>query len=138
MSDELGLLIGPAYHRFRMLIEAELAVEGLSGRIEMGMGPILFHLEADGELALHELVARTGYTKGTITNQIRRMLGTGLVLRRGDPADARVVRVRLGAAGRAAMPGLHAVRLRVDQRLRQLAGADHDAALRVLRRLAEV
>jgi MarR family transcriptional regulator for hemolysin len=136
--SEIGLLLGPAYYRLRMVIEAGLAQMGLAGVVEPGMGPLLFMLEAAGELPLHQLVERTGLTKGTITNQVKAMERNGLVLRRAEREDRRVVLVRLSPGGRKTMPLLHALRRRIQAHLVVLAGADSEACARALARIARM
>jgi DNA-binding MarR family transcriptional regulator len=52
------------------------------------------------ELTAGELAARTHVTSGTMTSRLDRLSGRGFVTRRPDPADGRIVRVRLTAEGR--------------------------------------
>jgi DNA-binding MarR family transcriptional regulator len=57
------------------------------------------------ELTAGELAARTHVTSGTMTSRLDRLTGRRLVTRRSDPADGRLVRVRLTAAGRRRVDG---------------------------------
>ncbi|UNX55562.1 MarR family winged helix-turn-helix transcriptional regulator [Georgenia sp. TF02-10] len=52
------------------------------------------------ELTPGRLIAETLVSSGTMTNRIDRMQAHGLVVRAADPADRRVVQVRLTAEGR--------------------------------------
>jgi DNA-binding MarR family transcriptional regulator len=52
------------------------------------------------ELTAGELAARTHVTSGTMTSRLDRLSGRGFVTRRPDPADGRIVRVRLTVDGR--------------------------------------
>jgi DNA-binding MarR family transcriptional regulator len=52
------------------------------------------------ELTAGELAASTHVTSGTMTSRLDRLSARGFVTRRADPADGRLVRVRLTAAGR--------------------------------------
>lgn len=52
------------------------------------------------ELTPGALVAQTMVSSGTMTHRLDKLQGRGLVHRRPDPADGRVVRVRLSAGGR--------------------------------------
>ncbi len=56
--------------------------------------------ESDG-LAVKELGARLQLDSGTLTPLLKRLAAQGLVQRTRDPADERVVRIHLTAAGRA-------------------------------------
>ena len=55
------------------------------------------------EMTPGELMAETLVTSGTMTHRVDQMTAAGLVARRPDPDDGRVVRVRLTARGRAAV-----------------------------------
>jgi len=52
------------------------------------------------ELTAGELAALTHVTSGTMTSRVDRLTARGLVERHQDPADGRLVRVRLTADGR--------------------------------------
>lgn len=55
------------------------------------------------ELTPGELLAETLVSSGTMTHRLDELEQAGLVTRQPDPADGRVVRVRLSAAGRKAV-----------------------------------
>jgi DNA-binding MarR family transcriptional regulator len=67
------------------------------------------------QLSPGQLLAQTLVTSGTMTNRLDHLEARGLVRRRRDPDDARLVRVRLTAAGRR----------RVDAALKDLADREH-------------
>jgi DNA-binding MarR family transcriptional regulator len=67
-------------------------------------------LERFGPCRLTWLAAREGVTQPAMTQLIARLQEAGLVDRAADPADGRVVRVRLTAEGRATLAGRRAVR----------------------------
>lgn len=52
------------------------------------------------ELTAGELASLTHVTSGTMTSRVDRLLARGLVERHQDPADGRLVRVRLTPSGR--------------------------------------
>ena len=68
------------------------------------------------ELTAGELAARTHVTSGTMTSRLDRLTARGFVTRHQDPADGRIVRVRLTAAGRA----------RVDDAFAALLGSERE------------
>jgi DNA-binding MarR family transcriptional regulator len=55
------------------------------------------------ELTAGELLHETLVSSGTMTHRLDQLEAAGLVIRRPDPADGRVVRVRLSPAGRKAV-----------------------------------
>lgn len=55
------------------------------------------------ELTPGDLIAETLVSSGTMTHRLDELERAGLVTRQPDPADGRVVRVRLAAAGRKAV-----------------------------------
>ncbi|WP_127128545.1 MarR family winged helix-turn-helix transcriptional regulator [Georgenia sp. SYP-B2076] len=68
------------------------------------------------ELTPGRLIAETLVSSGTMTNRIDRMVAHGLVVRSGDAADRRVVKVRLTAEGKA----------RVDAAMSALLSSERD------------
>jgi len=68
------------------------------------------------ELTPGQLIAQTLVSSGTMTHRIDKLQARGLVRRRPDPRDGRVVRVRLAARGRT----------RVDAALTELLAGERD------------
>lgn len=75
-----------------------------------------------------------GLTKGTVSQSLLLLHGRGLVERLEDPADGRVVRLRLSAAGRR-LAARFGRGLDWDRALAGVAAADREAAARVLQRV---
>ena len=67
-------------------------------------------LERSGPCRLTWLAVREGVTQPAMTQLIGRLQDAGLVDRMADPADGRVVQVRLTADGQATLAGRRAVR----------------------------
>lgn len=89
--------------------------------------------EGDG-LSVSQLGARLALDSGTLTPLLKRLEDNGVVERRRDADDERVVRVFLTAAGR----GLHGRALSIPGELACRAGFEPDAAgLKSLNRLRE-
>jgi DNA-binding MarR family transcriptional regulator len=76
-----------------------------------------------------ELAALTHVTSGTMTSRLDRLVARGLVTRRQDPADGRLVRVRLTAAGRERVDAAFAQLLCSEQELLATLDGGHAAAL---------
>lgn len=72
------------------------------------------------ELTAGELATRTHVTSGTMTSRLDRLSARGFVTRHPDPADGRLVRVRLTPTGRAHVDGAVAALLEIERQL--LAG----------------
>ena len=133
--EEIGLLLGPAYHQFRGYLDQHLANAGLQGIIEIGMGPLIFLLDTHGEQPIHFLVEHSGFTKGTVTNQLKVMHQRELIIRRPDKNDGRVIRVRLSAKGKRCLKKLQEIRASIDEHFRSVLGKDYQAGVRVLQKL---
>lgn len=88
------------------------------------------------ELTAGELAASTHVTSGTMTSRLDRLSARGFVSRRPDPADGRLVRVRLTEAGRGTVDGAFSALLASERELlRVLDGPGRQSladALRVL------
>ena len=95
---------------------------------------VLMMLEVEGELSMSTLAEALGVSLPSATGLITRMEIRGLVERLHDPADRRVVRVRLTAAGRAIRDELEVVRQRQLSRLvKAMTPAQQATCLEALR-----
>ena len=97
-------------------------------------------LERSGPSRLTSLAAKEGVTQPAMTQLIARLQESGLVSRTADPADGRVVQVRLTDEGRAMLARRRAVRAeRLAEILARLSPAEQaalSAALPVMDALA--
>lgn len=80
--------------RARAFVEHDL------GAHEFDVLSVLRRSGAPFERTAGELAALTHVTSGTMTSRLDGLVGRGLVSRHSDPADGRLVRVRLTKAGR--------------------------------------
>jgi MarR family transcriptional regulator, organic hydroperoxide resistance regulator len=81
--------------------------------VRIGQNLVLEELwEADG-LTPGELATRLGVTTPTVVNTATRMETAGLLVRRPDPADGRLVRLHLTARARAARRPIEEARRRL-------------------------
>lgn len=121
-----------------LAVEVSAALERLA-RVVRQLGPpsdmsivavaALARLERTGPHRLTDLAASEGVTQPAMTQMISRLADAGLVTRAADPADGRVVRVHITAAGRTTLADRRANRAR---RVADLLGAlspDERAAL---------
>lgn len=96
LDDHLCFSIYAAEHAFTRFYKPLLAPLGLTYPQYLVLVALW---ETDG-LALGSIGARLGLDSGTLTPLVRRMETAGLVTRRRDATDERVVRVGLTAKGR--------------------------------------
>ena len=85
-------------------------------------------LERSGPCRLTALAATEGVTQPAMTQLVSRLAEAGLVSRRADPDDGRVVQVQLTDEGRSLVARRRAIRAeRLSGMLAQLSKADQDA-----------
>jgi DNA-binding MarR family transcriptional regulator len=136
--DEIAWYIGRAYYAYVGLLEQILAETGLDRHLRPGMGHILFVLfEQDGR-SIKEIAARTQLSGSTLTGMLARMEKAGVIGRRRDDEDGRVIRVRLTPLGRSLEPRCRLVIGTLGEVFHAGMGAkDALHAKRLLRRLTE-
>lgn len=97
---------------------------------------ILLWLGNDGALTMGELARRVAVTEKTITGVVDRLERDALVQRERDPADRRVVRVALAAAGAALWRRIDAaITRKLVGFLGLIPAADRDHLVRILEQL---
>lgn len=133
-EDGLGYLVHHLLYAFRQGWSRECARTGY--RVtpeEMAVMALLRH--EDG-LRQTELSAKLAKDKAVITRTLTRLDGEGLVERRHDPADRRVVRAFLTDDGRRALEALFPLLMDYLRRtLHDISQEDFDITCRVLRRI---
>jgi MarR family transcriptional regulator, organic hydroperoxide resistance regulator len=111
MADLLALFTQAA----KLLREA--ADEGMSRHgVRVGQHIVLSVLWEQDGLTPGEIARRLGTATPTIVNTATRMEEAGLIVRRPDPADARLVRLYLTPRARAARESVRAARAALEQR----------------------
>lgn len=99
---------------------------------------ILAVLDPDDPAMVTELADAMGVTASTMSLNLKRLEERGLVTRDRDPADRRVMNVRLSPLGAAVREGLSELDIgRVDALLRSLGREERRVALQGLVALAE-
>jgi MarR family transcriptional regulator, organic hydroperoxide resistance regulator len=95
----------------------EAADEAMTGHgVRVGQHIVLSVLWEQDGLAPGEIARRLGVATPTIVNTATRMEEAGLVTRRPDPADARLVRLYLTPRGRSARGPVREARAALEQR----------------------
>jgi DNA-binding MarR family transcriptional regulator len=138
--SDLGFLLAKAMQRWNELLVERFITEGY-GDIRPSYGSVLLPLyEGDG-LRMGELAHRSGLSKQTMTELVRRLERDALIERRPDPNDARASLVFLTPRSRAFEPTAAAVLDELDGLVRERldpAGVEQlKAALRELISLGE-
>jgi DNA-binding MarR family transcriptional regulator len=130
--------IGRTYYAYIGLLERVLAATELDRHLRPGMGPILFALfEKDGR-SIKQIAERVQLAAPTLTGLLDRMEQAGLLERRRDSDDGRVVRVHLTALGRSLEPRCRSAVQMIGAVLENGMGAgDVVRARRILGRMTE-
>jgi DNA-binding MarR family transcriptional regulator len=105
-DETLAAGVAAALERLIGLFRSLSPASGLS----LTAAATLATLERSGPSRLTWLAAREGVTQPAMTQLIARLEDAGLADRAADPADGRVVQVRITAEGRAMLAGRRAVR----------------------------
>jgi MarR family transcriptional regulator for hemolysin len=95
--NELLTLFTRASKLLRTAADDAMSVHG----VRVGQNIILEALWADDGLTPGQIAQRVGLATPTVVNTVTRMDQAGLVVRRSDPQDARLVRIQLTDRGRA-------------------------------------
>jgi DNA-binding MarR family transcriptional regulator len=123
-EETLAAGVAAALERLVGLFRSLSPASGLS----LTSAATLATLERSGPSRLTWLAGREGVTQPAMTQLIARLEDTGLVERAADPADGRVVQVRITADGRAMLAGRRAVRAeRVAGLLDRLSPGEREA-----------
>jgi DNA-binding MarR family transcriptional regulator len=124
-EDTLATGVAAALERLIGLFRSLSPASGLS----LTAAATLATLERSGPSRLTWLAMREGVTQPAMTQLIARLEDAGLVSRAADPADGRVVQVRITADGQAVLAGRRAVRAERVAGLLDRLSADQRAAL---------
>jgi DNA-binding MarR family transcriptional regulator len=124
-DETLAAGVAAALERLIGLFRSLTPASGLS----LTAAATLATLERSGPSRLTWLAAREGVTQPAMTQLIARLEDAGLADRAADPADGRVVQVRITADGRAMLAGRRAVRAERVAGLLDRLSPDERAAL---------
>jgi DNA-binding MarR family transcriptional regulator len=106
VDETLAAGVAAAIERLLGLFRSLSPASGLS----LTAAATLATLERSGPCRLTWLATREGVTQPAMTQLIARLQDAGLVDREADPADGRVVQIRITADGRAVLAHRRAVR----------------------------
>jgi DNA-binding MarR family transcriptional regulator len=100
----------------RLVVTLPSEVQGVA-RVTPEQFSVLDRLLDGGPVSMKELAAARGVALNTATSLVDRLVAGGLVERRGDPDDRRVVRVAVTERGRVLVERLRTAREAVMRRL---------------------
>jgi DNA-binding MarR family transcriptional regulator len=126
-------------HLFRRLVVSmPNEVEGLA-KVTTEQYGVLNQVLERGSLSMSELAVARNVALNTATSLVDRLVAAGLVERRGDPSDRRVVRVAITAKGRRLVERLRSIRGTAMRRLLdELSDEEIDQVLTVMPALARL
>ena len=133
MDVPLGKSLANTFKALREYMDARMAEHGGS----MATWLVLHHAFEAPDLSQSHLAARLDIEAPTLVRHLDRLEADGLLERRRDPSDRRVLRVRLTAAGQEAETRLRSIAAEVNAELRELLGADHDIFEQQLEQIRE-
>lgn len=134
----LGFLLAKASQRWNELLWAGFSEHGF-GEVRPSYGSVLVPLFEEDGLRMGEIAERSRLSKQTMTTMVRLAERDGLVVREGDPDDARATRVRLSDRARAFAPVAERVLAQLDRQVvAELGERDRQTVIASLSKLADL
>jgi DNA-binding MarR family transcriptional regulator len=127
---DFGIVLALAYTAFVDEMRAELAAGGHDD-LHRSFGYVARALD-EAPLTVGELAARLAISPPGAVKIVDEMQASGHLERFGDPADRRLIRLRLTARGRAALAAARRFHLRFEERLAERVGARRAATCRAV------
>ena len=134
-DPQLHTLIATLHKAYQMYLKDRLKTIG----INPGWAPFLLHLATMEGVSQENMARSAGLDPGTAARALFRMEQEGLIIRKADTADRRVMRVSLTRKGRALLPPLQAIETQWEATLVQaLTAKEQPATLRALEKITAV
>jgi MarR family transcriptional regulator for hemolysin len=133
MKEPLGKSLANTFKALREYMDERMGDHGGS----MATWLVLHHAFEAPDLSQSHLAQRLDIEAPTLVRHLDRLEADGLLERRRDKHDRRVVRIRLTTAGQKAETQLRTIAASVNAELRALLGADHDVVERALQQIRE-
>lgn len=109
--DTIGFVLLKVFRAHQRLVRCKMRYLGL----HRGQPPVLFALYENDGMSNSEMAEYLEITPATLTNKVKRMEKSQLVVRRGDPDDERLSRIYLTDKGRGLMDTLRGSMLDMDE-----------------------
>ena len=131
-EPQLHTLIATLHKAYQMYLKDRLKSIG----INPGWAPFLLHLATMEGVSQENMARSAGLDPGTAARALFRMEQEGLITRKADTADRRVMRVSLTRKGRELLPPLQAIETQWEATLVQaLSAKEQPATLRALEKI---
>jgi MarR family transcriptional regulator for hemolysin len=132
-DDRLGRTLALAHKAVHECIDERMAEHGAS----LATWLVLHHAVEEPDLSQSHLASRLVIEAPTLVRHLDKLEAEGLLERRRDGRDRRVVRVRVTAEGREAETRLRAIADAMNAELRAVLGDDQQVVQRSLERIRE-
>jgi MarR family transcriptional regulator, transcriptional regulator for hemolysin len=132
-DDRFGRTLALAHKAVHECIDERMAEHGAS----LATWLVLHHAVEEPDLSQSHLAARLVIEAPTLVRHLDKLEADGLLERKRDAHDRRVVRVRVTDSGRAAETRLRVIADEMNAELRAALGADHEIVQRALERIRE-
>jgi MarR family transcriptional regulator for hemolysin len=133
MDEPLGRSLALAFKAVRELMDERMAEHGAS----LATWLVLHHAAEEPDLSQSQLASRLVIEAPTLVRHLDKLEADGLLERRRDERDRRVVRVRVTPAGNEAESRLRATAIATNAELRAVLAGDHEIVERGLSRIRE-
>jgi len=132
--DSIGFVLLKVFRAHQGLVRCKMRDLGL----HRGQPPVLFALYENDGISNSEMAEYLEITPATLTNKVKRMEKSQLVVRRGDPDDERLSRIYLTDKGRGLMDTLRGSMLDMEEILLSgFSDSETQQLKRLLARLVE-
>jgi DNA-binding MarR family transcriptional regulator len=132
-DDRFGRTLALAHKAMQECVDERMAEHGAS----LATWLVLHHAVEEPDLSQSHLAARLVIEAPTLVRHLDKLEADGLLERRRDLRDRRVVRVRVTDAGRDAEAQLRAIADIMNAELREVLGPDREIVERALERIRE-
>jgi DNA-binding MarR family transcriptional regulator len=106
--------------------------------LDRALFPLLVGIERRGPIGVVDLAEGVGRDHTTVSRQIKKLAGLGLIERKPGRADRRIIEARITRKGRAVTDALDAARVRIAAPiLAQWNNEDFDDLVRLMRRFVD-
>jgi MarR family transcriptional regulator, transcriptional regulator for hemolysin len=130
-GERFGRTLALAHKAMQECIDERMAEHGAS----LATWLVLHHAVEEPDLSQSHLAARLVIEAPTLVRHLDKLEADGLLERRRDARDRRVVRVRVTTAGREAETRLRAIADIMNAEMRAALGDDHEIVQRGLERI---
>jgi DNA-binding MarR family transcriptional regulator len=123
-NNDLPRRLSRVWTALQPVILNHLAIEGLAGVVQPGMGHVLFALVEEDGLIIRDIARRAQVSHVAVLQTVEKLENAGLVKRRASSADGRATQVWLTSAAQALRPQLRRINERNIACIEEIIGRD--------------